>query len=210
MKLTVFGATGGTGRQIVRQALRAGHDVTAVVRDPARLGLEPGENLDVVTADVLDPASIAPAISGRDAVLSTLGPRGRAPSRVCRDSARGIAAAMHDSGVRRLLVVSNSGNYTEGDGLAVRLLVKPILRRMLRHAYEDMDAMEREVRASGLRWTIVRPPQLTDKPYTGTVRSSLDGNVRGSFRISRADLAGYLLGAADDHSVVGKTVSVAG
>src|SRR5699024_10858041 len=113
MKLTVFGATGGTGQQIVRQALRAGHEITAVVRDPARLGLEPGENLDVVTADVLDPASIAPAISGRDAVLSTLGPRGRAPSRVCRDSARGIAAAMHDSGVRRLLVVSNSGNYTE-------------------------------------------------------------------------------------------------
>lgn len=210
MKLTVFGATGGTGRRIVAQALRAGHSVTAVVRDPDRLDIEAGTNLDVVTADVLDPASIAQTISGRDAVLSALGPRGNAPTRVCRESARSIAAAMHDSGVRRLLVVSNSGNYTEGDGLAVRLMVKPILRRMLRHAYEDMDAMEREVRASGLRWTIVRPPQLTDKPYTGTVRSSVAGNVRGSFRISRADLAGYLLDAVDDSSVDRKTVSVAG
>lgn len=216
MKLTVFGASGGTGSRVVEQALAAGHAVTAVVRDPSRLHLEDdhvradGGVLEVVTADVRDPAAVTRAVRGRDAVISTLGPREKGPTTVCRDSASSITRAMRESGVSRLLVVSNSGNYTAGDALPVHLLVKPLLRRMLRHAYADMDAMERLVRDSELDWTIVRPPQLTDKPYTGTVHSRLDGNVRGGFRISRADLAHYLLGAVTEDSVTRGTVSVAG
>ena len=209
MKLTAFGATGGTGRHVIEQALQTGHQVTAVVRDPQRL-MPQGSGLEVVTADVFDPAALASVVSGRDAVISALGPSGNSPTRVCRDSARSITTAMREAGTRRLLVVSNSGNYTDGDSLPVRLLVKPMLQRFLRHAYADMDAMETEVRDSGLDWTIVRPPQLTDKPLTAEVRSSTTGNVRGSFRISRADLAHYLLRAAGDDATSRQTVGVAG
>ncbi|GAA4664268.1 NAD(P)-binding oxidoreductase [Amycolatopsis dongchuanensis] len=206
MKLTVFGASGGTGREVVRQALARGHHVTAVVRDPARLG-EPVQ--DVVVADVFDPAALVAAVGGSDAVVSALGPRGRGPSRICRDGAAAIITAMRQAEVRRLLVVSNSGMHREGDGWFTRLAVKPILIRMLREEYEDMRVMEERVVASGLDWTIVRPPRLTDGPHTGVIASSVGRNVRGSFTISRADLADYLLRLAEDGSHRGAAVSVA-
>jgi putative NADH-flavin reductase len=209
MKLTVFGATGRTGVEVVRQGLAQGHQVTAVVRDPARLEVPPHEQLEVVTANGFDPSEIAPAISGREVVVSALGPRGRGPTTVCRDAARGIISAMSTAGVRRLVVVSNSGMHTEGDGVFTRRLVKPILIRLLREGYEDMQAMEDLVVASGLEWTIVRPPRLTHGPHTGRIASSVDRNVRGSFTISRADLADYVLRATEDEDLAGTAVSVA-
>lgn len=209
MKLTVFGATGGTGVEVVRKGLAQGHQVTAVVRDPARLDVPAHEQLEVVAANVFDPAEITPAISGREVVVSALGPRGRGPTTICRDGARSIMSAMDTSGVRRLVVVSNSGMHTEGDGIFTKRVVKPILIRMLREGYEDMQAMEDRVAASGLEWTIVRPPRLTNGQHTGRIASSVGQNVRGSFTISRADLADYVLRAAEDSALVGKAVSVA-
>lgn len=209
MKLTVFGASGGTGTEVVKQGLRAGHQVTAVVRDPARLAVAGHELLDVVTADVFDPDSITEAIAGRDAVISALGPRGRGPSVICRDGTRGIVTARGAAGVRRLVVVSNSGMHTEGDGFFTGRIFKPVLIRVLREGYVDMRAMEELVQASGLDWTIVRPPKLNGRPATGRVASRVGANVRGSFSIGRADLAGFLLGAAMDDKLVGLPVSVA-
>ncbi|NKQ54949.1 NAD(P)H-binding protein [Amycolatopsis sp. K13G38] len=209
MKLTVFGATGGTGVEVVRQALAAGHQVTAVVRDPARLDVPAHARLDVVTADVLDPPSIESAISGRDVVISALGPRGRGPTTICRDGTEAIMVAMRRAGVHRLIVVSNSGMHTQGDGFFTRGIVKPILIRVLREGYADMSAMEERVGVSGLDWTIVRPPRLTNWAHSGRIASSTKGNVRGSFTIGRADLADYLLRAASDDSVIRTAVSVA-
>ncbi|HVW41965.1 MAG TPA: NAD(P)H-binding protein [Amycolatopsis sp.] len=209
MKLTVFGATGGTGVEVVRQALEWGHQVTAVVRDPARLNVPAHARLDVVTADVLDPAAIEPAISGREAVISALGPRGRGPTTICRDGTRAIMDGMRSAGVRRLVVVSNSGMHTDGDGFFTRRLVKPVLIRILRQGYDDMRVMEERVAASGLEWTIVRPPRLTVRPHTGRIASATHGNVRGSFTIGRPDLADYLLRVAADDSLIGTSVSVA-
>lgn len=210
MKLTVFGATGGTGAQVLRRACAAGHDVTAVVRDPARLpaGLA---DLIVVTADVMDPDAIGGAISGRDAVISAMGPReGRAPTTVCADSAAAIVTAMRRSGVRRLAVVSNSGMHVDDrDGPFTRYVVKPILMRVLAHAYADMRRMEDLVAATDLDWTIVRPPMLTDGAHTGRYRTELGHNVRGGNRIARADLADALLRCLADPRTVRTAVSVA-
>src|SRR2546430_933815 len=153
MKITVFGATGQTGVEVVKQGLAAGHQVTAVVRDPARLDVAAHERLDVITADIFDPAAIEPAISGREAVISALGPRGRGPTTICRDGARSIMVAMVATGVRRLLVVSNSGMHTEGDGFFTGKIFKPVLIRVLREGYKDMQAMEDLVAASDLDWT---------------------------------------------------------
>ncbi|NIH85971.1 NAD(P)-dependent oxidoreductase [Amycolatopsis granulosa] len=209
MKLTVFGATGGTGAHVVRQALTAGHQVTAVVRDPARLDVPGQPRLEVVPADVLDPDALVPAISGREAVVSALGPRGRGPSVICRDGTSSIMTAMQTAGVRRLVVVSNSGMHREGDGWFTRLVFKPVLIRILRESYADMGEMERRVTASGLDWTIVRPPKLSDGPHTGRIASETRGNVRGSFTISRADLADYILRAVADPALSRVAVSVA-
>lgn len=116
MRIALFGATGGTGREILRQACEGGHDVTAVVRDPARVG-ETHARLAVLQADVMDPAAIAPAIRGHDAVVSALGSRaGRVPTTICTGSARSIVATMEAEGVRRLLVVSAGLVATDGDG----------------------------------------------------------------------------------------------
>ncbi|MFA1542168.1 NAD(P)-dependent oxidoreductase [Actinomadura monticuli] len=213
MRLTIFGATGGTGVRTVRRALGAGHEVTAVVRDPAGLPPELRACADVVRADVRDPAAIEEAVQGRDAVLSALGTReGRAPTSVCADGTRGILTAMAAVGAERFVLVSASGLHAgPGDDPLTRFVVKPlILQPLFKHAFADMRAAERLTRESGLRWTIVRPPRLTDGPGNGRYRKAVDRNVLGGASISRADLAAALLDQAADASSVGRVVSVAG
>jgi putative NADH-flavin reductase len=228
MKLVVFGATGGTGRHVVRQALDAGHHVTAVVRDPARLPHAGHGRLETVVADVLDPEAIAASVSGRDAVVSALGPRpggtgsgtggtgtgpggtGTDPSTgsVCSDGARAIITAMRATGVRRLIVVTASGHIVDqGDGPASRFLVKPLLRRFLREGFADFARTDEAVRASGLDWTIMRPPRLTDGERRA-YRTATDVNVRGGITIARADLADAILAVLNDPATAGHTVSV--
>ncbi|OZM73315.1 NADH-flavin reductase [Amycolatopsis antarctica] len=210
MRLTVFGGTGRTGKPLLEKALSDGHEVTAVVRDPSRLDPGVRDRVEVVLADIRDAAAIAPAVDGRDAVLSALGPAASGPSTVCADFARAAVAALAETGVSRLVVLSASGAHTDGDPPFVRLVVKPLLGRVLRHAFADMRAMEAEVMASALDWTVVRPPRLLDRPETGTVRSRLDGNVRGGSTIARADLARYLLDALGAEELHRQAVSVAG
>ncbi|GAB3982306.1 SDR family oxidoreductase [Actinoallomurus acanthiterrae] len=210
MRLTIFGASGGTGTQLVRQALERGHEVTAVVRDPARLDVSSHDRLKVVTADVMDPAAIEPAVAGADAVVSALGPRGSGPTTVCQDGARSIIAAMGKAGVRRFIMISAAGMVIDaGDGPVTRYVAKPILKRILRHGFADMGRAEEEVRDSGLDWTIVRPPQLTDKNGTGRYRTATDLNVRGGLRISRADLATGILAMLTDDATVRRHISIA-
>lgn len=206
MKLTIFGATGGTGRELVEQACTAGHDVTAVVRSPS--SLESGPRLTVVTADVLSPDELTPAIAGRDAVLTTIGVRDRGPTTIQTDTTRGIIEAMRTAGVGRLVCVSNSGMHTAGDGPLTRALVKPILRRMLRHGFADMRRMEEVVMASGLEWTILRPPRLTGGRHTGTYRTEMNRNVRGGIQVSRADLADCMLRCLTDPTTEQTAISI--
>jgi putative NADH-flavin reductase len=210
MKLTVFGASGGIGTELVRQGLDAGHHVTAVVRETSRLAVEPHPNLKVVVADVMDPVAIAPAVAGREAVLSAIGTRVSGPTTVNSDGARSIIKAMQDAGVGRLLMVSVAGIHTKGDDPFTRFVVKPILGRILRHSFADVRQMETLVRNSGLDWTLVCPPRLTNGKRSGKVRSNAERNVRGGFTIARADVAAYLLGAIQADELVGATVSVAG
>lgn len=210
MKLVIFGATGGTGAHVVQKACAAGHDVTAVVRNPAAIEGD-WPNATVLRADLMDPAAIGPAVAGRDAVISAVGSReGRAPTTVCADSASAIITAMRAHGTRRLVVVSNSGMHVdEADGPVTRFAVKPILDRVLRHAFADMRRMEDLVRASGLDWTIVRPPMLTNGPRTDQYRTATNQNVRGGNRVSRADLADLLLRCLADERTVQASIAIA-
>lgn len=215
MRITVFGANGGVGTHVVRQALDAGHEVTAVVRDPARLRVGAHERLAVVTvADVTDPGAVAPSVAGRDAVVSGLGPTSRKQARtapIAAPALRAITSAMDEAGVRRLAAVSAApvAPAVAGDSLLMRGVAFPLLRALLKAVYDDLTAMEEAMAASGTAWTVVRPPQLTDGPRTGHYRSAVDANVPGGRRISRADVAEALLSALSDPALAGHAVGVA-
>ena len=210
MKLIIFGATGATGTDLTSQALAAGHEVTAVVRDPGRLAVPAQPRLRTVTADVMDPASIIPAIAGADAVISAVGPRGTGPTTVIRDSVHSIIQAMGKTGTRRLVQVSGSVVADEGESPYMRYLLKPLARRtFLRHVCADMRHAEDEIRDSNLDWTIFRPPALTSKAATGTYRTAIDRNLPHGFTVSRADLAVCMLARLDDPTVIHRHVSIA-
>ncbi|MFJ3041894.1 MULTISPECIES: NAD(P)-dependent oxidoreductase [Streptomyces] len=211
MKLTVFGATGGIGQEIVRQALEAGHEVTAVVRDPARLPVT-GERLEVFRADLGDSAAVRPAVAGRDAVLSGLGARRRADAGAGAATrlTRTVLDAMEAEGVRRLLVVSAApvGPEPEGAGLLDRA-VRGAVSAVLKDVYTDLRAMEAELARSATDWTAVRPPRLQDKPLTGRYRTVIGGfPPKGRFA-GRADVAHAMLAMTEDAGTVKQGVGVA-
>ncbi|MFE7140431.1 NAD(P)-dependent oxidoreductase [Streptomyces sp. NPDC057644] len=210
MRITVFGATGGVGREIVGQALAAGHEVTVVVRDPDRLP----EPLDrtalhaVVRLD--DAAAVRAAVAGRDAVLSGLGSRGRKANGVAERLTGQIVTAMEAEGVRRLVVVSAApvGPEPAGDPLVDRLMRKGI-GAVLAELYADLARMEAALAASATDWTSVRPPRLTDGPRTGVYRRVVGGTPRSGRSIARADVAHAMLALIDDAETVKQGVGIA-
>ncbi len=207
--LTILGASGATGTCLVQQALSVGHTVTAVVRDPSRLAVPAHSRLRVVTADVMDPAAVGPAVAGADAVISALGPRGSGPTTVSQDSVRCIIQAMEESGVQRLLTVSGS-IVTNAGGPFLRYVLAPAVRHtLLRHVCADMRRAEAEIHASRLDWTIVRPPRLTGKAASGSYRTAIDRSLPREFTVSRADLAACMLALLDDAATVRGHVSIA-
>lgn len=211
MKLTVFGATGGIGGQVVRQALAAGHTVTAVVRDPVRFTLEPDPALHVATIpDLTDVPALTAALSGGDAALSGIGPRNPKDVTVASTTTRAILAALTNAGVTRFLAVSATpvGPIPDGEDFLNRRLIYPVTRRFLRGIYGDLAVMEADIAASGLRWTVVRPPRLHDKPL-GEYRTVIGANVpRGHF-VARAEVAQAMLAMVDDPATFGTAVGVA-
>jgi putative NADH-flavin reductase len=207
VKLLVFGATGGTGREVVKQALDAGHSVSAYVRDPARITDLQHERLSVVTGDVLDSAAVKSAVEGQDAVLSTIG-AGAGRTTLREEGTRNIVESMQETGVKRLVSLSSLGVGDSRGNLS--FLTKYIVVGIfLRHAFADHERQEAVVRQSPLEWIIVRPPHLKDGPRTGTYRhgfASTDRQIKGW--ISRADVAEFMLGQLDDDRYLRKSPGV--
>jgi putative NADH-flavin reductase len=223
MKITIFAASGGIGRQALEQAVAARHDVTAVVRDPGRLP-GPADGVRVVKADLAaaDPAALESAVEGADAVLSGLGARSASEAGVASAGTRAIVRAMRTCGVRRIVVVSAAPistvaspgrpappRHDPGDGFLMRHLLGPMVKAALRAPYADLALMEDVLRDSGLDWTIVRPPRLTDKPLTGVYRTAYGRNLRRGARISRADVAHHMLAALQRPETIGQAVGIA-
>ena len=188
----VFGATGGIGRCLVEQALQKSHSVTAAVRNPARM-MKALERLDVVQCDVMDPACVARAVEGQQAVLCALGTDAKGPTTLYSVGARNIIKAMEDLGVRRLVMVSNFAVMSEKAGDLVGRAMLFMARIYLRKILPDQRQALEEVRQSHLEWVVVRPMALTDAPRTGRYRVALDGIPGGGRRISRADVADFML-----------------
>ncbi|MEU9618611.1 SDR family oxidoreductase [Streptomyces sp. NPDC088846] len=210
MRITVFGATGGVGQEIVRQAVAAGHEVTAVVRDPARLPVLLSDVQVHAAAGLDDPEALREAVAGRDAVLSALGSRGRKADGVAERLTRSVLAAMEAEGVRRLLVVSAApiGPRPADDPLVDRM-VRKVVGAVLKEVYADLTRMEAALAGSATDWTSVRPPKLTNGPLTGKYRTVIGGSPRGGRTISRADVAHAMLALTDDPAAVKQGVGVA-
>lgn len=199
MKLVIFGANGPTGQELTRQALAEQHRPTAVTRNPGRFPLH-SPLLTIVRADAMDRDSVARAIEGADAVISTLGvPYGRKPITIYSVGITNIIRGMGLHEVRRLVCVTSSTVPKTGarDGaLLGRLVLHPLLRHLIgRTLYDDMQRMEDTVRQSSLDWTIIRPGGLfnTEGPtndYTVSTTRSTEPFT------SRADLAAVLLAEA--------------
>ena len=189
MKLLVFGATGGTGRQCVDQALAQGHQVTAFVRQSAALTVQ-HPDLTIIQGDITDQDAVQRAIPGHDVVISALGTRG-GPA-VLPEGTRNILEAMASHGVRRSLWVSSFG---AGDSLQQMgwLSQTLIVKGLLRQAIQEKNAQEQIILASGGDWIIARPGGLTDGPLTGTYRVTGPGDKVGRPSISRADVADFML-----------------
>jgi putative NADH-flavin reductase len=220
MKLTIVAATGGIGRQLLEQALAAGHEVTAVVRNPNKLSRE----VRTVTADLTaaDPAALQSAVAGADAVLSGLGPRSNAEAGITWQGTRAIVAAMQATGVRRIVAVSAAPigtvpspgrpkppRHDPGDGLFMRHLFSPMTKAAFRGTYADLALMEDVLADSGLDWTVVRPPRLTDKPPTGAYRTAYGQNLRRGLFISRADVAALMLGVLERPETIKQSIGIA-
>jgi putative NADH-flavin reductase len=206
MKVIVFGSNGGIGRHVVEQALAAGHTVTAVARRPASVTIQ-HPKLTVKRGDVLDPAGLAPLLVGQEAVVSAIGTETRAPTVVYSQGVANILKAMQPAGVRRILCISATG-LDPGQWFQ-HYVAKPILWAVLRDMYTDLVRMEELVKSSSVDWTIVRPPQLTDKPRTGRYKVSCNEHLPAAWAISRADLADYMVKHLADRSTYQTWVEVA-
>lgn len=220
MKLTIFAATGGIGRQALEQAVAADHDVTAVVRNPQKLSGE----VRVVTADLAAPDSeaLGSAVEGADAVLSGLGPRSASEAGIASRGTRAIVQAMKATDVRRLVVVSAAPistiaspgrpkppKHDPGEGFFVRNLLGPLIKVALRKQYADLALMEDILWDSGLDWTTVRPVRLTNGPLTGTYRIAYDQNLRRGLSISRADVAQCMLRVLEQPETIKQSIGIA-
>lgn len=211
LRILVLGATGGTGKEIVARARARGHAVTALVRDPARLGA-PDRRLIVLTGDALDAAAVDAAVQSQDAVLCALGHRQfLGASRILSSATGNVIAAMERNGVRRLVVETalGIGDSAFRMGLLYTVIVIPLV---LPFYFWDKTRQERLVAASATAWTIVRPGALTDGPATGAFRVGAGASVGGLVRthaISRADVAEFMLDALSNDAFVGQAPGVA-
>ena len=208
-RLLVLGATGGTGRQVVSQALEQGHEVTAFVHRPERAGGLPRQARTAVGSVTDDDGALADAVRDQEVVISALG-RGlslRSQGLMARAVPR-IVAAMEGHAVARLIFTSA---YGVGDTWRdVPLLSRFFGGTALRDLYADKAAGEAVLVRSSLEWTLVYPTTLTNGPGTGRWRADERLALRGLPRISRADLAAFLLAQVEDRSFVRKGVLVTG
>ena len=206
MKVLIFGATGATGQCLMKQALELGHEVTAFARNPSAIASSDHDRLSVVRGDVLEPDSVNTAMVGQDAVLCALGVKSFSATTVLSTGTKNIVAAMEKSGTRRIVCESSLGvgDSKNQTGFIFGKIIVPLVFKNL---FEDKDRQESELRQSNLNWVIVRPARLTDDPQKGEYRVVTD-NSKVGIKISRADVAAFMLEQLTNDQYLKKTVAI--
>lgn len=201
--ISLFGATGKTGRRVLSRAIDAGYEVRALVREPAKLSVaSPG--LTVIRGDVLDADAVDQTVAGSDAVLSLFGQVKGSPPTLQADGTKHIIDAMQRHGVTRIVTLSGGGLAAPLDrpGPADRI-IRFLLKTLSGHVLVDAERHLAVLASSGLDWTVVRGPRLTEKPGVGTYGVGWVG-VGASTQISRDDLADFILTQVEDRTFVGQ------
>ena len=208
MHIALLGATGRTGRPLLDQALDAGHTVTALARTPSALAERPG--LTVVAGDALDPEAVSSVVDGADAVLLTLGPTSGAPPDMMRRAAENVVAAMRQHDVRRVVTETGAGVPDPKDpgGLGPALM-RGVMRLVAAKLLSDAQAHVDVFRRSGLDWTAVRAPRLTNGEHTGAAKTGYFSMGPGH-SVARADVADVMLRLAASDDYVGEAPMVTG
>ncbi len=203
MKLAVFGATGGTGRRLITQALAAGFDIRALTRSQAKL--PSGEQITAIEGNVLDSEAVSKTVNNTDAVVCLLGRTPNNPEDVVSRGTENIIEAMDNRPVSRLLVLTSMGLGSSSETVPwyVRIANATVLHNLM----ADKARQEELVMQSGLDWTIVRPGGLTDTPRTGEYVHGVDIDVNAR-PISRADIADFLLETVKSNSYIRETPEV--
>ncbi|MFI8687792.1 NAD(P)-dependent oxidoreductase [Rossellomorea sp. NPDC077527] len=187
MKLIVFGATGGTGKEVVKQALADGHEVTAFIRNPIKMSDE-HPLLTIVQGDALSTKDVGNALTGHEAVISCLGSNGLKETNILTEMTKNILNGMKTHNIERIAYVASAGINKEIPGLTGKLS-QFILRNVLK---DHGDAVE-EIKKQGVHYTIARPMQLTTQPLSKTYRQDTHSIPVKGRKIGRADVAHFLL-----------------
>ncbi len=206
MKVLIFGATGKTGRILVTQGLEKGHLLTALVRNPAGLTIK-HRHLLLAQGDILNPRDVQKAVKGQEVVISVLGNKTAQalwkPNTVISEGVRNILAAMEEQKVRRLLFVSSFGVSQK-----IFLPEKLFIRIILKNIFADLPKQEELIKTSSLAWTIVRPARLVNTPRTGQYRVGEKLPIGLFSKISRADVADFLLKNVKKSVFINKIVTI--
>jgi putative NADH-flavin reductase len=202
VKVLIIGATGATGKILMSEGLAQGYEVTALARNPSAVAQE-DHRPRVLEGNALDPSSVEAAVAGQDAVLAVLGTRSSRPTTLFSESTHNLIGAMDKHGVRRLVCITGVGvGDSKGHvGFLYDRIIRPFV---VKNVYEDKERQEEEIKRSDLDWVIVRPARLTDGPAKGKYRIFLGGSYTAK-KISRADVASFMLAQLSDDTYVHKT-----
>ena len=200
MNIIVFGATGKTGRHVLRHALDRGHNVTAFTRSAARIE---DDRIQIAVGDVLNARDLGQAIIDHDAAIVVLGSSGLRDRSTLSEGTRNVVNAMAEQGTKRLIVLSAAG---VGDSWGqISLLAKIMFKTLLRNIYADHAAQERVVTDSALDWTVVRAAVLNDNPGTGSWQAG--PNIRAA-NIARDDVARFMIEQLSDDANLSQSVTI--
>lgn len=204
MKIIVFGATGGVGQSVVKQAVENGFEVTAFVRTPEKLQTT-HEKLTIIKGDAFNQQEVTAAIAGHDAVVSCLGSsQGMKKSTELQDMVKNIVAGMQEQGVKRIIYTASAGIYNELPGISGKLMMG-----MLKNALTDHRAAVDWIESRGLNYTIVRPMGLTNGPFSGQYREAAEGVPEKAKSIARADVAHFILKALNNRQYENTSIGIA-
>lgn len=208
-RVVVLGANGGIGRHAVLLALKAGHRVTAILRTPGKLEIN-HPNLEIIQGDVLKAGTLDQHLQNKDVVISAIGKNSLKKTTLYSQGNRNLIDSMQRTGVKRGFFISAAGlEVNPTYSFLLRFLTRYVLQTMLCNMYSDLWAMEALIKASTINWTIMRPPKLTDGPETGTYRSDIGRYLFNGLKISRADVAHFIVHNLSNEAIVNKIVEVA-
>lgn len=209
LNILVIGANGGIGKQTVELALQAGHNVTAMVRDPAKLAIT-HTNLQILKGDMLHPETFEDYLEDKDAVISALGTNTvNKPTILYSEGNKNLLKAMKKKSIRRVFFISASAiEISPVLPFYVRFAEKYIVQKILRHMYDDLRIMEKLIKDTDIDWTIMRPPRLTDKPVTGEYHFAINGFLKNCLSISRADVAHFMINNITNQATYRTTIEI--